>query len=79
MNTYAKLIEIFVTQSAIADAADVSQPFVSLVHKGRRKFGIASCLRLEAKSSGAVTCEDLRPDVDWAYLRGTAKPTKKAA
>ena len=21
---------------------------------------------------GAVRCEDIRPDIDWAYLRGTA-------
>ena len=33
------------------------------------------CINIERESSGAVTCEELRPDVDWAYLRGTgAKP-----
>jgi len=29
-------------------------------------------IEIEKATGGAVTCEDLRPDVDWAYLRGTA-------
>lgn len=29
------------------------------------------CINFERESAGAVRCEDLRPDVDWAYLRGT--------
>jgi DNA-binding transcriptional regulator YdaS (Cro superfamily) len=27
------------------------------------------CPAIERHSKGAVRCEDLRPDVDWAYLR----------
>lgn len=27
------------------------------------------CPEIEKATNGAVTCEDLRPDVDWAYLR----------
>lgn len=29
------------------------------------------CINIERESLGDITCEDLRPDVDWAYLRGT--------
>lgn len=29
------------------------------------------CINIERESGGAVTCEELRPDVDWAYLRGS--------
>lgn len=29
------------------------------------------CPVIERATNGAVTCEDLRPDVDWGYLRGT--------
>ncbi|MDR3353365.1 MAG: helix-turn-helix domain-containing protein [Zoogloeaceae bacterium] len=29
------------------------------------------CINIERESAGAVTCEELRPDVDWAYLRGS--------
>ena len=30
-------------------------------------------INIERESGGAVRCEDIRPDVDWAYLRGTEK------
>ncbi len=36
-----------------------------------RQCGEALAINIERESLGAVRCEDLRPDVDWAYLRGT--------
>jgi DNA-binding transcriptional regulator YdaS (Cro superfamily) len=30
-------------------------------------------ISIEKATGGAVRCEDLRPDVDWEFLRGTAK------
>lgn len=30
-------------------------------------------INIDRESCGQVTCEELRPDVDWAYLRGTQK------
>lgn len=35
------------------------------------------CPGIEKASNGAVRCEDLRPDVDWAYLRNTRKALGK--
>lgn len=35
------------------------------------------CINIERESKGVLTCEDLRPDVDWAFLRSTVK--RKAA
>lgn len=35
----------------------------------RANGGLAVCIERETK--GAVTCEQLRPDIDWAYLRGS--------
>lgn len=32
------------------------------------------CPRIERLTNGQVRCEELRPDVDWAYLRGTDCP-----
>ena len=29
------------------------------------------CIDIERATDGAVRCEDLRPDIDWAYLRAT--------
>lgn len=42
----------------------------------------ALVIDLERESGGVVRCEPLRPDVDWAYLRGTsnspgAEPTTR--
>lgn len=31
------------------------------------------CPAIERATNGAVTCEELRPDVDWAVLRGTSR------
>ena len=36
--------------------------------------GEALAIAIDRESGGRVTVEELRPDVDWAYLRGTAKP-----
>jgi len=49
------------------------------VSKWRKRVPAERCPDIERITSGAVRCEDLRPDVDWAYLRGTSKPSKKAA
>lgn len=38
----------------------------------KANLGESLCIAIERESHGAVRCEDLRPDVDWAYLRGTA-------
>lgn len=40
---------------------------------GKSRVPAEFCPAIERETKGAVTCEDLRPDVDWAYLRGTQK------
>jgi DNA-binding transcriptional regulator YdaS (Cro superfamily) len=40
---------------------------------GLRQAGEALAISIERESQGTVTCEEMRPDVDWAYVRGTAK------
>lgn len=37
------------------------------ISKGQR-LGEGLVINLERESGGKVRCEDLRPDVDWAYL-----------
>lgn len=41
------------------------------ISKGQR-LGESLCINLERESARAVRCEELRPDVDWAYLRQPA-------
>lgn len=47
-------------------------------HLTNISYGLKSCgeslaICIERESGGVVRCEDTRPDVDWAYLRGTKK------
>lgn len=44
-----------------------------------RSCGEKLAVDIEKASNGVVRCEDLRPDVDWAYLRGTYCHPKEAA
>lgn len=39
----------------------------------RQPINAATAIAIERESGGAVTCESLRRDVDWAYIRGTAR------
>ncbi len=39
---------------------------------GKRQLPAEHCPVLERLNDGAVRCEDLRPDVDWAYIRASA-------
>lgn len=36
-----------------------------------QQLGESLCINIDRESEGAVPVESLRPDVDWAYLRGT--------
>ena len=40
------------------------------------KLGESLVIAIERESGGAVRCESLRPDVDWGYLRSSARPPK---
>lgn len=43
-----------------------------------QRIGESLAISIERESAGAITCEALRPDVDWAYLRGTANREAEA-
>lgn len=52
------------------------QSLISQWFNGRRQIPAKRCPAIEKATGGAVTCEEMRPDVDWAYLRGdVAKET----
>ncbi len=42
-----------------------------------QKIGESLCINIERESQRKVVCEDLRPDVDWAFVR--KHPKKRAA
>lgn len=46
----------------------------------KKRVPAEHCPAIERATGGAVRCEDLRPDVDWAVLRGQpVVETAKAA
>ena len=66
------------TPSAQEDFADRCGTSVGYIRKAisvGQQFGEGLCILFERESQGAVTCEQLRPDLleQWHYSRGTAK------
>lgn len=41
--------------------------------KKETNLGETICINIERESKRAVLVEDMRPDVDWKYIRGTRK------
>lgn len=63
-------------QEAFARACGTSLNYLRKALSTGQKLGEGLCIRMDRESCGEVTCESLRPDVDWAYLR--AKPAVEA-
>lgn len=53
----------------MATALEVRQPTVSEWLRGERQVPPRQCPKIERLTDGAVTCEMLRPDMEWAVLR----------
>lgn len=77
MNLHDYISSGAMSQSELARKLGVSPV---LVHQWKkrgpegRQVPAERCPEIEKATGGAVRCEDLRPDVDWAYLRSTCKP-----
>lgn len=58
------------SQTALARLLGIAP---QVIHNWIKRGNIPAeyCPRIERATNGAVTCEQLRPDVDWNYLRGT--------
>lgn len=63
------LKESGLTQMSFARQLGVAQGTVAFwLHN--KPPTIERCIQIEKLTAGQVRCEELRPDVDWAYLRG---------
>ena len=60
------------TGTALAAALGVRQPTVSAWVTGKKQIPAERCPTIERLTERAVTCEELRPDVDWHVLRGVS-------
>lgn len=59
----------------LAKKSGIGDAYLYQVLTGRKPASLELCIVLERESRRVITCEELRPEVDWAYLRGTAKAT----
>lgn len=60
-------------QQAFAVRCGTTLGYLRKVLSTKQEIGPEIVIALERESGGEVRCEDLRPDVDWAYLRATAR------
>lgn len=60
-------------RTELAAALSVPQILVSQWALEQRRVPAERCPAIERATGGAVRCEELRPDVDWAAIRGTQK------
>lgn len=60
--------------STLATDLKVPPELVSQWRNNVRPVPVVRCPAIAQATKGLVRCEDLRPDVDWAFLRGTAAP-----
>ena len=55
---------------AFFERCGTSEGYIRKAISTGQRLGESLCINIERESQKAVACEDLRPDVDWAYLRG---------
>ncbi|MBE5252954.1 transcriptional regulator [Kosakonia cowanii] len=66
-------------QASMARCLGVSSPTINQWVKGIRQIPAERCPEIEKATNGVVTCEELRPDVNWSYLRRSTDHKTNAA
>ena len=64
-------------QSRLARILGIAPPTLNQWIKGIRPIPIERCIQIEKATNRLVTCEELYPALDWAYLRGSSKGKQK--
>lgn len=78
MNLHDYLQKTGSSQSELARKIDAPAVLVHQWATGKRRVPAERCPTIERATAGVVTCEELRPDVDWGYLRGATPPGEHA-
>lgn len=50
---------------------ETSEGYLRKAVSTRQRLSAELCMRIDLHSEAAVVCEDLRPDLNWAYIRAT--------
>lgn len=69
MNAIRRAIDLCGGVTNVAKLLRVTPQAVCFWRDQKRKFPVEHCPVIERATDGAVSCEDLRPDFDWAYVR----------
>lgn len=62
----------------LAAACDTSPGQLKQVAYGNRRPSASLAINIERETKGQVICEELRPDIDWAYVRGSQATVRAA-
>lgn len=58
-------------RKAFCDRCGTSEAYLRKAVSAGQKLGESICINIDRESTGAVTVEMLRPDVDWAHIRNS--------
>lgn len=83
-DTMQKLIAFLERQPAgykaeLAKAMGRPPSYLSRQLSGDRAFSERDCIEIEKFTEAQVRCEDILPNVDWAYLRNSGLEAERAA
>ncbi|WP_338523339.1 YdaS family helix-turn-helix protein [Pseudomonas batumici] len=63
----------------LAASCETSVGQLKQVAYGHRRPSASLAISIDRQTKAVVTCEELRPDIDWAYLRSTPSNSTQAA
>lgn len=64
------------SRAEFCKGAGTSEQYLRKACSLRQQMGPQLCINIERASNRAVLCEDVRPEVEWKYLRQTARRKK---
>ena len=79
MKPFDKALEIVGGPSKLAAQLNVTVQAVCFWRDEKRQLPAEHCPSIERATDGAVRCEELRPDVEWAYLRRSSTDRRSGA
>lgn len=77
MDAITKAIDHFDSAADFASAVGVSPQFVSQIKGKDRRWPTERCPDVEKVTNGEVTCEELRPDLNWVRIPDASWPNPK--
>lgn len=72
LRAYLRTLDVR-AQHAFANRCGTSLGYLRKALSVKGRLGEHIVIAAERESGGKVRCENLRPDIDWAYLRGTTQ------